>query len=75
MTIFFALFSYAIIFVSCICTKNPSLERLKNYAAVKHDVSTSIVSDKPLIKPEGAAVEPTLLGTKIAIVLTAYSDK
>jgi hypothetical protein len=72
MTKFFALFGSAIIFsLVAFAQQTPSLERLKNNAAVKHDVSTPIAADKPFIKPAGAAVEQTLLGSKTAIVLTS----
>ena len=72
MTKFFALFGSAIIFsLVAFAQQTPSLERLKNIAAVKHDMSTPIAADKPLIKPAGAAVEQTLLGSKTAIVLTS----
>ncbi len=72
MTKFFALFGSAIIFsLFTFAQKKPSLEILKSNAAVKHDVSTPIAADKPLIKPAGAAVEQTLLGSKTTLVLTA----
>lgn len=75
MTKFFALFGYAIIFsLVASAQQTPSLERLKNIAAVKHDESNPFVADKPLIKPAGAAVEQTLLGSKTAIVLTSSFD-
>jgi len=72
MTKFFALFGYAIIFsLVAFAQQTPSLERLKSNAAVKHDESNPFVADKPLIKPAGAAVEQTLLGSKTVIVLTS----
>ena len=75
MTKFFALFGYAIIFsLVASAQQTPSLERLKSNAAVKHDESNPFVADKPLIKPAGAAVEQTLLGSKTAIVLTSSFD-
>ena len=75
MTKFFALFGYAIIFsLVASAQQTPSLERLKSNAAVKHDESNPYVADKPLIKPAGAAVEQTLLGSKTAIVLTSSFD-
>ena len=71
MTKFFALFGSAIIFsLFTFAQKKPSLEILKSNAAVKHDVSTPIAADKPLIKPAGAAVEQTLLGSKTTLVFT-----
>ena len=75
MTKFFALFGSAIIFsLVAFAQQTPSLERLKSNAAVKHDESNPFVADKPLIKPAGAAVEQTLLGSKTAIVLTSSFD-
>ena len=75
MTKFFALFGSAIIFsLVASAQKTPSLERLKTNAAVKHDESTRIVTDKALIKPAGAAVEQTLFGSKTAPVLIASFD-
>jgi hypothetical protein len=75
MTNFFILFGTTIIFsLVASAQKTPSLETLKTSAAVKHDESTRIVTDKALIKPAGAAVEQTLFGSKTAPVLIASFD-
>ena len=72
MTKFFALFGFAILF-SLVATaqQTPSLERLKSNAAVKHDESSPIVANKPLINPAGAAIEQTFMGNKTAPILIA----
>ena len=57
MSKFYALFGSAIIFsLVTSAQQNPSLERLKSSTAVKHDESTPIAVDKPLIKPVVAAI-------------------
>jgi len=75
MNKFFTLFGFAILFSLIVSAQQtPSLARLKSNVAVKHDESTPIVADKPLLNPAGATIEQTLLGSKKAPVLIASFD-
>ncbi|MBA4259407.1 MAG: hypothetical protein C0446_09600 [Chitinophaga sp.] len=70
MNKFLALFGSAFLFsLVASAQQPPSLSKLKSATAVKHDESNPIVADKSLVKPAGATVEQTILGSKTAPVL------
>jgi hypothetical protein len=74
MTKKIALFGSAILFsLVVLAQQTPSLEKLKNNTAVKHDESNPFITVNLLIKPEGAAVEQTLFGSKKApLLITSF---
>jgi hypothetical protein len=74
MTKKIALFGSAILFsLVVLAQQTPSLEKLKNNSAVKHDESIPLITVNQLIKPEGAAVEQTLFGSKKApLLITSF---
>jgi hypothetical protein len=70
MTKKIALFGSAILFsLVVLAQQTPSLVKIKNNTAVKHDESNPFIIVNQLIKPERAAVEQTFFGSKKAPAL------
>lgn len=74
MSRFSAIFAFSFLFtISVNAQQQPSLDKLKSASAVKHDESSSLIINKPVIQNANINVEQTQFGSKnTARLITSF---